>query len=230
MATAIAEIIKEAMVYIDDVRLQEMISTNPALFYRKMNDYVSAAMPLLSSPPELLAHVEGGYVPAEFDDYEWTSTEESKQAATDVSTGCIGYELCSVVVVYDDGITAPYTDYEYNSETGVVTFAVQSTSGVKYEIDFYKDGSVWDLTYTMKRLFGLAIAIIWNERFSNQWLAITPKVKDSSFQTVNESNFMDKLTLRMIAMRQEFQDELRKYEQDNAYRNVNKAYSQWQLL
>lgn len=230
MATAIAEIIKEAMVYIDDVRLQEMISTNPALFYRKMNDYVSAAMPLLSSPPELLSHIEGRLVPAEYDDYEWVSTEASTTAATAVSTGCIGYDLCSVVAVYDDGMTSQYKDFVYVKETGVVTFAEQSLSGIHYAIDFYNDGSVADLTYSQKRLFGLAIAIVWNERFVNNWLNIQPKVKDSSFQTVNESNFMDKLTLRMIAMRQEFQDEMRKYEQDNAYRNVNKAYSQWQLL
>lgn len=230
MATAIAEIIKEAMIYIDDVRLQEQLSTNPALFYRRLNDYVSAAMPLLSSPPELLSHVEGKYVPADYDSYIWVSTAESTTQETEVGTGCIGFDLCSVVTVYDQGLTTPYTDFEYDSETGIVTFAEQNSADVEYEIDFYKDGSVADLTYTQKRLFGLAIAIVWNERFVNNWLNIQPKVKDSSFQTVNESNLMDKMTLRMIAMRQEFQDELRKYEQNNAYRNVNKPYTQWGLM
>lgn len=230
MATAIAEIISEAMIYIDDVRLQEQLSTNPALFYRRTSAYVSAAMPLLSSPPELLSHIQKEYVAPDYDDYVWISTAESTMDdSTEVGTGCIGYELCSVVTVYEDGLTTPYTDFEYDSETGIVTFGEQSTEGIEYEIDFYKDGSVADLTFSMKRLFGLAIAIVWDERLDRNWLALTPKVKDSSFQTVNESNYMDKLAIRKVTNRQAFQDELRKYEQDNAYRNVYKPHSQWTL-
>lgn len=220
--TSIAEIISEAMIYIDDVRLQEQLSTNPALFYRRTSAYVSAAMPLLSSPPELLSHIERKYKAPEYDDFTWVSTDESTMdAETEVATGCIGYDLCSVVSFSEDGTyTQAYTDATYDKETGIVTFPTQETSGIEYEIDFYTDGEVNDLTFTMKRLFGLAIAIVWDERFNNTWLNIQPKVKDSSFQTVNESNFMDKLTLRMIANRQAFQDELRKYEQNNAYTNT----------
>ena len=232
MATTLAEIISEAMIYIDDVRLQEQLQLNPALFYRRTSAYVTAAMPLLSSPPELLSHIEHGYVAPEYDDYEWVSTEESTTASyTDVNTGKIGYDLCSVMIVSDDGqYTVAYTDATYISETGVVSFPTQEQVGIQYEIDFYKDGEVADLTFSMKRLFGLAIAIVWDERLDRNWLALTPKVKDSSFQTVNESNYMDKLAIRKVTNRQEFQDELRKYEQDNAYRNVNKTYHQWSLI
>ena len=232
MATTLAEIISEAMIYIDDVRLQEQLETNPALFYRRTSAYVTAAMPLLSSPPELLSHIEHGYVAPEYDDYEWVSTDESTTARhTDVNTGKIGYDLCSVMIVSDDGqYTQAYTDATYFSETGVVSFPEQEQAGVMYEIDFYKDGEVADLTFSMKRLFGLAIAIVWDERLDRNWLALTPKVKDSSFQTVNESNYMDKLAIRKVTNRQAFQDELRKYEQDNAYRNVNKTYHQWTLI
>lgn len=220
--TSIAEIISEAMIYIDDVRLQEQLSTNPALFYRRTSAYVSAAMPLLSSPPELLSHIERNYKAPEYDDFTWVSTDESTMdAETEVATGCIGYDLCSVISYSEDGTyTEAYTDATYDAETGIVTFPTQETSGIEYEIDFYKDGEVSDLTVTMKRLFALAIAIVWDERFSNTWLNLQPKIQDSSFHTVNESTYMDKLTQRMVAKRQAFQDELRKYEQTTAYANI----------
>lgn len=229
--TALADIISEAMIYIDDVRLQEQLDSNPALFYRRMSAYVSSAMPLLSSPPELLDYVQGSYAEAEYDDYSWKSTVESTTDETDVDTGCLGYDLCSVVSYSEDGMyVVPYTDFTYDKETGIVTFGIQEAEDIEYEIDFYKDGEVKDLTYTMKRLWGLAIAVVWDERFDRTWLSITPKLKDSSFQTVNESTYMDKLAIRKVTNRQAFQDELRKYEQDNAYRNVSRTRDRWSLV
>lgn len=232
MATTLAEIMSEAMIYIDDVRLQDQLAGNPALFYRRMSAWITAAMPLLSSPPELRAYIEKEYVAPSFDDFEWFSDSESMTVETyDVPTGKIGYELCSVVVRSEDGTyTTPYTEATYDPETGIVTFPQQTAVGIDYEIDFYTDGSVADLTMTMKRLFGLAVAIVWDERFSRNWLNITAKIHDSSFSTVNESNYMDKLTDRMLFNRQTFQDELRKYEQDNAYVNHFRPFPQRKLI
>lgn len=230
--TSIAEIISEAMIYIDDVRLQEQLSSNPALFYRRMSAYVSAAMPLLNSPPELYQHIASGLTMPTFDSTGWVSTDESTTQETNtVDTGMVGYDLCSVVIRSEDGMyTEPYSGYEYDSETGIVTFPVQSATGIEYELDFYKDGEVADLTQTMKRLFGLAVAIVWDERLDHAWLSIAVKLKDSSFQTVNESNYMDKLAIRRVTNRQAFQDELRKYEQNNAYINVLRPTSEWSLM
>ena len=230
--TALAEIISEAMIYIDDVRLNEQLDSNPALFYRRMSAYVSASMPLLSSPPELLEYIQGKYTEAQFDDFTWVSTDESVVSdVNEVSTGCIGYDLCSVVVYSDDGMYVnPYTDFTYDKETGIVTFGIQEYAGAEYEIDFYTDGSVDDLTLSMKRLFGLAISIVWNERLTNSWLDITPKIKDSAFKSQTESTYVEKMAIRKTALRQEFQDELKKYEQINAYRNVNLPYPQKRLF
>ena len=231
MATSLAEIIGDAMVYIDDIRLQEQLATNPALFYRRTSAYVSAAMPMLTSPPELYEHIAHQYVEATYASSGWISTAESTAAVTEVSTGCIGYDLCSVVIRSDDGLYATaYTETQYDSETGVVTFPVQTASGIEYEIDFYKDGSTADLTLSMKRLFGLAIAIVWNERLYNDWLGITPKIKDSAFKSQTESTYIDKLNDRLVTNRQAFQDELKKYEQDNAYRNVLLPYNRRGLI
>lgn len=222
--TAIADIITQAMVYIDDIRLQEQLAVNPALFYRRMSDYINAAMPLLSSPPQLFDYVNEQYTAPEYGDKYWTSTEASMTEETVISTDYIGYDLCSVVSIDAENNATAYPDATYNSETGEVTFPQQVAEGINYEIDFYKDGETADLTPTMVRLFALAIAIVWDERFSNAWLSITQKIKDSSFQTVNESTYMDKLTNRQKENRQRFQDEMRKYEQNSAYKTVVSPY------
>lgn len=231
MATNIAEIIGEAMIYIDDVRLQEQLETNPALFYRRMSAYVSAAMPMLTSPPELYDHISGQYVEPTYASYEWVSTQQSVTSETEVDTGCIGYDLCSVIIRSDDGLYAnAYTQATYNAETGIVTFPIQEFAGANYEIDFYNDGSTADLTLSMKRLFGLAISIVWNERLYNDWLGITPKIKDSAFKSQTESTYVDKLNDRLVTNRQAFQDELKKYEQVNAYRNMGIPYRRRGLM
>lgn len=219
--TSIAEIISEAMIYIDDVRLQEQLRSNPALFYRRMSAYVSAAMPLLNSPPELYDFVSKNITMPEYDCTGWVSDTQSLSGETQVDTGMIGYDLCSVVIRSEDGLsTTPYLDYTYDSETGIVTFQIQQETGIEYELDFYKDGELDDLTYSMKRLFALAISIVWNERLYNSWLDITPKIKDSAFKSQTESTYIDKLNDRLVVNRQAFQDELRKYEQNCAYRNI----------
>jgi hypothetical protein len=159
-------------------------------------------------------------VKPEYDDYLWTSDGEST-----VETGKIGYELfsCSIREVDDSGVvtSTPVSNVEYDVETGTVTFLEGTTAGTVYNIDFYTDGSFYyDLTEAQKRILGLAIGVVWDERFSRNWLNITMKVKDSSFDTVNESNYMREVQNRLFMNRHLLNDELRKYEQDVAYKNT----------
>ena len=137
----------------------------------------------------------------------------------------IGYELFSCSLrTYDSAgvVTATsVSDVTYDSETGEVTFPVQQSSGLEYSLDFYTDGSFGvDLTEAQKRLLGLCIGIVWDERFSRNWLNIQQKVKDSSFDTVNESNYMREVQSRLSVNRHLLNDELRRYEQDMAYVNT----------
>lgn len=231
MATKITDIITEAMLYIDDVRLQEQLNVNPALFCRRMSAYVTSAMPLMSNPPELFCHISREYVPATYTSFEWTSTEASTTEETTVASGAVGYELCSVVVRSENGeyVTA-YSDAVYDAETGNITFPIQSMAGVTYEVDFYTDGEMQDLTLSMLRLYGLAVAVVWYQRLNNNWLNITPKIRDSSFSTINESNYIDKMDGRVKSVMLEFRDELRKYEQNNAYVNLHKPVGMRKLI
>lgn len=222
MATNFTDIIKMAITLIDDVRDQRQLANNPALFYRRYSGYVEAALPLLNRPPELYTHLRDNVVYSSYADEAWISTSASTASKTDVSTSAVGYDLCSVVAMSDDGTyEEPYTDFTYDPDTGVVTFGIQEAEGISYDINFYNDGFISQtLTPAQLRLFALAVSVVWNERFTNNWLNLQPKIKDSVFETVNESNYMEKLTARAVQNRQAFQDELKKYEQDIAYANI----------
>lgn len=226
MGTSWIEVISNsAMLFIDDVRLQDDVAVNPAQFFRRMTLYMNAAIPLLARPPELQTYLLNGMEAPAYDDFSWVSTTASTGAETVVETGITGFSLFSCVIRQVDAAEnvtlIPYTDATYDPETGNVTFGVQSAAGIEYSLDFYNDGSFSaDLTQTQKRLLGLAIACAWDERFSRNWLNMQMKIHDSSFETVNESNYIQTVTSRLKTNRAMLNDELWKYEQDYAYRNL----------
>ena len=231
MATKWADIIAAAMILIDDVRLEEQIAVSPAQFYRRMVGWVNLAFPKLNKPPRLLEFLKRGKVEPEYDDFLWESTPESVETETNVITGKIGYELCSVAVriFHDNGTISelPYESAVYDAETGIVTFPKQEQAGISYDIDFYTDGEFPDLTETQMRLFALAIATLWDDRFARDWLSIGGKLHDDNFNAPNEAQYMEKANKRLRENLVAFHDELRDYEQLCAYaatvKNVSAA-------
>lgn len=221
MATTWADVIASAMVLIDDVRLEEQMAVSPAQFYRRMAGWVDLAFPKLNRPPELYAYIKKGKINPDYTDFEWESTEESTIAATEVETGAIGYELCSVTmrILHPNNTVSllPYSAAIYDAETGVVTFPKQEKTGICYEIDFYKDGEFSDLSEAQMRLMALAISTLWDNRFQRDWLGISPKIHDDSFNPPNEAQYMEKSTKRWKENVIAFNDELRDYEQSCTY-------------
>lgn len=226
MGTSWTEIIcNYAMPVMDDVRLIDQMGENPALFFRRMALYMDLAIPVVSRPPELDSYLNYELVKPVYDDMIWRSTSESLEGETTVETSMIGYELfsCSLREVDDSGVvtSTPVSGVTYDPETGTIVFPQQETVGLEYNVDFYTDGSFYyDLTEAQKRLLGLAVGVVWDERFSRNWLNITQKIKDASFDTVNESNYMREVQNRLFMNRHLLNDELRKYEQDVAYKNT----------
>ena len=220
MATSWAEIDAAAMVQIDDVRLQEQLQISPALYYRRMAMFVEAAMPLLSRPPEFLAYLTQSMEKPEYDEFEWVSTDDSTDNETTVETGKTGYDICSCIAVemQNDGrvMQTPY-QVNYDAETGNVVFGAQDSAGIHYQLDFYKDGTFDDISTAQMRLFALAIALTWDERFAATWIDRTPKINDSSFSTVNEANWTEKISQAHRRKAQDFYEELKTYEQLCAY-------------
>lgn len=226
MATAWSTVITSAMQVIDDERWAEQLAVNPAQFFRAKSETLKYAMPLMSRPPELRTYIESELVEPEYADGSWISTDASLEGETEVDTGFTGYQLMSCVIRVNDGIeVVPYPDATYDPETGIITFPQQAEAGVEYEYDLYTDGEMADLSPTQLRLFGLAMAVVWDEHFERNFLDITPKINDTSFKTVNEANYIEKGNHRLQANRQSFNDELRKYEQDCAYITVLKGGS-----
>lgn len=217
--TGWSEIITAAKLLIDDVRWQKEVEISAARFFRAKSEYVKMALPRLNRPPGLLDYVKTGMEDAEYDSASWTSTEQSTGGETVVSTGLAGFGLCTVCQRTNGGIVElPYTDFTYDEETGDITFGTQPQASLEYEIDFYTDGYVNDLSETQLRLFALAVAVVWDERMDRTWLNLQPKIKDASFETVNEANWAEKFSQRLLRNEQSFSDELRKYEQDCAFR------------
>lgn len=217
--TGWSEIISAAKLLIDDVRWQKELEISAAQFFRAKSDFVKMALPRLNRPPGLLDYLQENLSDPEYDSAQWESTEASTEIETVVSLGMAGYELCTVSQRTQGGLySVPYTDFTYDAESGSVTFGIQPESGLEYEIDFYTDGSVNDLSPTQMRLFALAIAVTWDERFDRTWLNMQPKIKDQSFETVNEANWTEKVSQRLVRNEQALSDELNKYEQDCAFR------------
>ncbi len=224
MATTWADIVTAALVQIDDVRLEEQMAVSPAQFYRRMAALIQQAMPLLSRPPELLTFLQNGMTAPDYDDFEWTSDEASTTAETSVDTGMTGFDICSVTqrVSNANGTISlvPYSAAVYDPETGTVTMPAQASAGLEYDFDFYTDGEFPDLSESQMRLFALAVAVVWDERFSRNWLNLQPKIHDDSFETVNEANYAQQITKRLHDNRIAFNDELRAYEQLCAYNGM----------
>jgi len=218
--TTWADICSAAMVWIDDLRLTEELSVSPALYYRRMALFVSSAVPMLNKPPELLDYLLSEKEDPSFGEFYWTSTAESTVVETAVATEQTGFDICSCVSVevLDDGrvLQTPYA-VEYDAEAGIVIFPVQTQAGISYQLDFYTDGSFADLSESQMRLFALAVALVWEERFYGTWINRQPKIHDSSFTTVNEANYTEKTSQALGRTRIAFYDALRDYEQVCAY-------------
>lgn len=226
MGTKWSEIISDhAMVIIDDVRLQEEAANDPAAFLRRMSLYVKNAIPLFSQPVQMRAYLAEGLVQPAYGDCYWTSDENSLMGETEVDTGMTGYDLFSCAIVEQDvtgGMTAvPYSGASYDPDTGRVTFPVQDMAGINYTLDFYTDGEFGhELTLEQKRLLGLCVASVWDERFFRNWLNDQMKIKDASFETVNEGTYMREGAAKQEKNRARLMDELHKYEQDCTYLNT----------
>jgi len=218
--TGWSEVISAAKLLIDDVRWQRELETSAARFFRAKSDFVRMALPRINRPPGLLHYIQSGMEEPEYGSYSWESTQESTESATAIATGMYNYGLCTAALRSADGLyETPYTDFTYDAVSGVVVFPIQPSAGLQYEIDFYNDGEFPDLSEAQMRLFAKAVAVVWDERFERNWLNMQPKIHDSSFSTVNEANYQEKASLRLQRSVQAFEDELRKYEQDCAYRS-----------
>ena len=208
--TPFAEIITGAMLFMDDVRWQEQIATNPAQFYRAKSAFVMHAVPRFNCPPNIQEYL--GYTAPTYDDLEYTMPEDG----TVVPTGITGYELC--IAGYTDYIGALPVFHQmpctYDPETGDATFTETVASGATIGFDFYTDG-VFDneLDDAQKRILSLATAVDWYFQFANQYLGVANLVVDKSFNLKSPSEHIRANTERLRLLQEQLRSELFAYEQ-----------------
>jgi hypothetical protein len=220
--TTFSEIITDyAMVEIDDVRLHRELAVSPARFYRKMCLYMNNAIPRFNRPPVVRGWLK--YTPARWDDYQFAA-QENMAKNTVIATGKKGYDLASAILQAEDGfggIEYVPVPVRYDKVTGEVTLLNDIEAGAQIDIDFYTDGVFnLELGGEMKRILGLCVQLVWENRFVNTFLLQQPKIKDRSFDLGSEANHMNAGTNRLRALTQILNSELNAFEQAIAFTNV----------
>lgn len=219
MATAWSTLITEyAAVEISDVRLDELLETNPALYFRKMAGYVLNAIPRFNRPPEIRTWLT--YTAPIFDDLYYTSDTTQVLPVT-VDTGKTDFDLCSVGLIGTDALGNPYytpVTASYDSDTGEVVIQSDLQAGQEVQFDFYTDGSFTNtLTVDMLRILSLCMQYVWESRFTNDFLIQFPKIKDKSYGVEAEANTSRAGTERLRMLKEQLNAEMLRYEQTLAY-------------
>lgn len=235
MQTPWSEIVQRfGDVFVNDDRMKEKASTNLVRFFEETFYYLNAAIPRFNRPTRIIPFLTfssplfSSYswaVPAEIQTPDATGETGTTSQPITIHTQQIGYELCSVVIYtqdqYGNPTEIPYTSAQYNPLNGTVTFPAGLTFGTQFEIDFGTDGYFdKNLTQEMKRILGLAFQLVWENRFTGDWLARAPKLTDKSFLSPNEANWTRAQEEKRRGMEQTFNEELRRYEQNCAEHGI----------
>ena len=225
MGTSFEKIETRAMMYIkNDITLDQDLATRLPVFYNRMKSYLMAGKAYFNKPPKMPT-VLSGYTEPEFDEYFYTLGANTLPPVT-IQTGAIGYDICSAGIVDEDAYGVPqYTPVtvtSYDKETGDVVISVPSqTTDKEIALDFYKSGSFnADLDDEQIEILAYCVYVAWENRFENNVLERTAKIRDSGFTPISEASQMDANTNRNKQVMDVLQDWLRRYEQNCKYIEV----------
>ena len=221
-------------IYVDDIRLQELSTTNPALYARKMSQYLIPAIPLFNLPAEMPEYLMGNnrnkkFVEPLYDNKRYTTeVDKTEPFEIELDAELIGHELFSANILSIRGnrvITTPTNICEYDDMRGVIRVNASVENPVKdnttFDFDFYTDG--WfeeDLSPEIMNILGMCFQCVWQERFNMDWLSNVSKVEDKSFVEQNRANKMNSDGARLNQIRQKLAGEMRRFEQNQYYRKT----------
>ena len=224
MGTSFEKIETRAMMYIkNDITLDQDLTTRLPVFYNRMKAYMMAGKSYFNKPPEM-QRVLSAYEEPLFEECSYT-TEEPKSSQWRIETGLTGYDICSAGIVADDvyGVPqyTPLTVESYDAETGDVVITEEVEDGTVIVLDFYKSGSFKaDLTDEQIEILSYCVYVAWENRFINNVIERTAKIRDSGFTPISEASQMDANTNRIKHANDTLQDWLRRYEQNCKYFEV----------
>lgn len=218
--------------YVDDIRLSELAATNAPLYARKMYNYLPPAIAKFTMPPEMQEYLLGtesnpNFVEPKYTDYQYiVQTDLTTNTNIVLGTEYIGYELFSAQIKKADAVGnivyIPANNAQYDSATGTITLSASAdepiVAGTVYEFDFYTDGYfVKDLSNSIMDILGLAFAVVWQNRFAQDWLSMVPKVEDKSFSEQNRANKINADTERLRELRVQLNDAMLRYTENCYY-------------
>lgn len=222
MGTTFEAIECAAMTYIkNDLSLDWDLKNRLPVFYRRMWNYMQAAIPLFNKPPTMLLRLRG-YKAPQYSDVLFTVEEEPVGGTITVQTAITDMDICSAGVVMDDEFGnpqyVPLTVENYNAETGEVLVSGDMAVGDEIDIDFYKSGSfAVDLNETECDILAFCIYDVWEHRFDNNALERASKIRDANFTTISEASQTNAGTDRQREVDSQLFDKLRMYELNCAY-------------
>lgn len=227
--TPLLKVITEyCSLYVDDIRLSDLASTDMPLYARRMYQYLKAGLPLFSIPENMQEYLLGTestskFIEPKFDSTLYTTTEDyNTEFEINLGQEYAGYELCACRVRTIDNagnvILTPIA-IEYDTGKGVVTINATTDnpilSGTVFDFDFYTDGYFTEtLTPTIMSILGMCFQVVWQDRFNTDWLSMVTKIEDKSFYEQNRANKMKADTERLYQLRQKLYGEMRRYEQN----------------
>lgn len=222
MGTTFEQIECAAMTYIkNDLSLDWDLQNRLPVFYRRMWNYMQAAIPLFNKPPTMMTRLHRITAP-EYSDVLFTVSELSADTTVTVETEITEMDLCSAGIVTEDEFGnpqyLPLTVDSYDAETGTVIISGAVTIGDEIDIDFYKSGSFdAELNATECDILAFCIYDVWEHRFDNNALERASKIRDANFTTISEASQTNAGTERQREVDSQLFDKLRMYEQTAAY-------------
>ena len=223
MGTTFETIETRAMMYIkNDITLDQDLTTRLPLFYNRMKSYMMAGKSYFNKPPQMQL-VLSAYEAPLFDEYFYMP-DEDETAPIVVETSATGYDIVSVGIISEDVYGVPqFTPIagEYDTETGNVTINQDIKKDTNVVIDLYKSGAFEaELTDEQIEILAYCVYVAWENRFINNVIERTAKIRDSGFSPISEASHMAAKTERIKLANDTLQDMLRHYEQNWKYVEV----------
>lgn len=218
-------------VYVDDERLNELRVSNMPVYANTLMTYFRPAITRFSIPNTMQDYLVGStgehknIIESRFGTYRFVAEDNISEYTVSLGEEYIGYELFAASEIKRNGIgelyTIPAHNAEYNSATGDIVLHGDIAKGTIYDFDFYSDGAFKNsLTMEIMNILGLCFQLVWENRFSENWLDRVPQIDDKSFSVQNKANKQNADTARLKELSNNLYSAMRRYEQKQYYKHI----------
>lgn len=205
--------------YINDIRFKKLAKDNASLYSWRTWAYLRPAISLFDNPSTMYDYLTKDMIEPKFDSYIYQIETAGTQTIT-LGEEYKGYELFDAIQVDEDGEYYVMENCTYDSENATITIT-NAVEGDIYQFDFYKDGYfAKDLTGEQMNILGICFSLIWELRFSNDFIAMTPKLEDKTFAEQNRAHKILADNARIKEIKTFLNETMNKYAQNIVIRKI----------